>query len=834
MAQDTVTKCLGLVTQYNPLTVSSGALIVADDCTIKRENCIENRRGYDTYGSIGSTASQMMNYLSRSLVQYSTKVAYDNGSGTFSDYSGSYSPPTGRKMRFLEARSNLYVTTDSGVKVFSDVAGTVARSSGVPRSLEPNLSLNAAGTGFLSTAKQVAYRALIYRTDANANVIFGYPSSRVVISNASGVSKNIDITIYLVSEVTTGDLIQVYRTAQVTGSSTSDNSGDEMALIYQAKPSSTDISNGFITFTDSVDDSLRGTALYTNPSQEGILQGNDRPPVSKDLELYKNNFLFYANTSTKQRMNMTLVGTSGLTGKTLTLAGVTYNFGATEIISGGGSPQAKVSATGTAAVDIDLTARSLVNVINRYASNTAIYAYYNTDPTSLPGQISLEERGIGAAAFTANGSDTTIAGMFSPALPVNPATNTTYTSSNSVQKNYLYYSKTQQPEHVPALNNIPVGPATSEILRIVALRDSLVIIKQDGVYRLTGETPSSFSVVPLDLTTICKAADSVVRLSNNVFMLSNQGVVAINDTGVQVVSREIEPSILPLASFSNTSTNTYGIAYESERSYYLSTVATSVDTGATQTFVYNFFTKTWVRHTYPISCGIVEPTNDILYFVKPLGTTIYKERKSFSGADYADPGLAITITAISGSNVTFTLSSGSPSAGDAISQGTLNLLIQSVTGSGPFVATLLYSPPVSLVTGAATLTPGIKMRVVWDAWSAEQPGVLKQSRQAEILTDNIAGNTDLSSLIATFYTDIDGNTDEETITSPAYKWGSSPWGQFPWGGQNDTFAYRTLVPRNKQYFRIMNAGVKHMNALEKISINGISYTYEFISERTSK
>jgi hypothetical protein len=394
--QDKIEKCLGLVAQYNPLSTQPGALSKANDCMIRRENIIEDRRGHALYGALATQPKQLMSYSNTVLAHRGTNVSYDNGTGTFVDYAGSYSAITGQKMRFVEQFSNLYATTSLGVKVFTDVAGTAARSAGVPRCLDPSYALNAASTGFLAGGSQTAYRCVIQRTDANTNSLRGYPSTRLWVPNpaygtavlsaytaiatngstsltslsttanlvvgmtiagvgitagstiasisgstitmslpallsvsptgitttgsnqitnltsVSGISvgmtvtgtgipaattvtaisgttmlisnnatasapsgvaltvaisgtglnlifaasRNVDLTLYLPAEATVGDVIEFYRTAQLTGTST-DGAGDEMALVYQVALASADISAGFITFTDSITDTLR-------------------------------------------------------------------------------------------------------------------------------------------------------------------------------------------------------------------------------------------------------------------------------------------------------------------------------------------------------------------------------------------------------------------------------------------------------------------------------------------------------------------------------------------------------------------------------------------------
>jgi hypothetical protein len=837
MAQESITRSFGLITQYNPLSVAPGALLKADNANIRREHIIENRRGYKQYGTVSNTVSQMISYGTTVLNNNSDKVSYDNGSGTFANYSGTYSPPTSRKMRFDSANLNLYVTTTAGIKVFQDVAGTAAREAGAPRCLDLSFTLTGA-SGFLANNAQVAYRSIFERIDANSNVLIGYPSQRLWANNAAGGTRNVIITSYLPSDVVAGDFFKLYRTATDTSGATSDTAGDSMRLVYKYEVTSTDITNGYVTITDSLIDALQAVneELYTNTTQQGLGQANDKPPLSKDLALFKSQFMFYANTQTKQILYATLIGVSGLSGKTVTVGGITYNFGASEIISGGGSPQVQVFSTGVLAVDITNTAQSFCRVVNRYASNTTIYAYYLSGPDSLPGQILFQARSLGASAFTFNVSDSAIQSMFSPTPPINPATDTLLTSSNDVRKNGIYYSKAQQVEHVPALNYFPVGPSNKEILRVVALRDSLIIIKEEGVYRLTGEDPNSFTVVPLDLTVSCKGADSVASLNNQVYMLSNQGVVAISDTGIEVVSRPIEGDITRLVTYTNITTLSYGIGYESDKSYLLSVPALSSDSVATQTYVYNIFTRCWTRYTFPISCGIVDPTKDKIYFGKPSSSTVFVERKDFDSSDYCDPEYSITLTAKTTSTVTFTLASATPDVGWVIQQGGFNNTITSVVSAGvnSWTATMLYSVADSWTLAAATAFPSYTMEIQWDTWSAGQPGLIKQVRQFDILGDNILGNNSSSSVIATFVSDFDDTSNEVTISTAAFAWGSGPWGQFAWGGLKDNYSYPTFLPKNAQYCRILNPGVKHKNAFEKLSISGCSLTYEMISERTGK
>lgn len=835
--QDVITSCKGLVTQYNPLATAPGALAKADNCVIVRENIVEDRRGYALYGMVGASATAVLSYLTRILIQNGTAVAYDNGSGTFTNYSGTYSPISGYKMRFVEAYSNLYATTSKGVQVFTDVAGTAARLAGAPRSLDGSYALNAAGSGFLTNGNQCAYRYVIQRTDANGNIIPGYPSTRLWVVNTAATSKNVDHTLYLPAEVTVNDVIQVYRTVQVAGTS-SDTSADEMALVYQANPTSGQIAAGFMTFTDVATDSLRGPSLYTSPSQQGIAQANDRPYLAADIALFRSNFMFYANTSSKQRQFFTLVGTVNLSGNTIIIAGTTYTFAGSENTATG---QVAVSSTGVAATDIDATARSLVRVINRYATNTAVYAYYLSGPTDLPGQIMIEERGIGAAAYTCAVGAAAIQVDFSASgvqPPVSPATSVQWTSSNQVQKNGLYYSKAQQPECVPGQNYFPVGSANEAILRIIPLADVLIIVKEKSVWRLTGLDANSFVVAPVDLTVVCKSADSVASLSNQVFMLCNQGVVSITGSAVQVISRAIEPNIKPLLTFANIGSLATGIAYESERHYFLSVPTISTDTVQNQTYVYNIFTRTWVRWSFGMNAGLVDASTDKLFFTAPGAANVFRERKNFDDTDYADPDAAITITAVDTVNnkVTFTLSSPIPQPGGVISQGGTGLVISSVVNTGAgYSAKLQSTIPSGWAPGAATYFPSVGMDIEWDTWRGPQGNetMMKRIHEFVIMADNTQGRNSASGLNATFRSNLDDIRDFVPMSVIAAGWGQ-PWGTIPWGGSGDPCLYRTWPTRNKAYCAYLNPGVQHLNAQERLSVAGCGFFYDIASPRVSR
>src|ERR1017187_6483747 len=186
------------------------------------------------------------------------------------------------------------------------------------------------------------------------------------------------------------------------------------------------------------------------------------------MVFYKGNLL-YANTVTRQQAVINMIAVPA-NGDTITIGGVVYTARAPEPAASG---YFKAFTGGTVGQNIDDTARSLVRVINGYSANTFYWAIYTSGYTSLPGQITLQERGIGGAAFpiiSSNGA------AYSPQIPVSGAT---YSSTNNVNKHYLYVSKVQIPEAVPLANYIPIGTSDKAIIRVLALRSSIFVFKED-------------------------------------------------------------------------------------------------------------------------------------------------------------------------------------------------------------------------------------------------------------------------------------------------------------------------------------------------------------------
>lgn len=208
-------------------------------------------------------------------------------------------------------------------------------------------------------------------------------------------------------------------------------------------------------------------------------------------------------------------------------------------------------------------------------------------------------------------------------------------TTSETNPNRIYYSKFQQPDAVPLLNYVDVGAKNKAIERILALRDSLIILKEDGLFRISGDVPDIIAS-GFDSSNLILAPDSAAVLNNQIYAFTTQGVVTITENGATVASRFIENRLIPLTLYPNFKFNTFGVSYESDRAYYLFTPTETSDTNATQCWRYNTFTQAWTRWDKPATCGIVNVKTNKYYWGTDDTNNIEEERKSFDRTDYSD------------------------------------------------------------------------------------------------------------------------------------------------------------------------------------------------------
>ena len=821
MSQSLTLKNKGLFTNSNQLSaVPEGALSIARNVNIDKDEIVEPIRGFarlsDAPASELIRNDRLSSYQGFLIARRSSDDSMAYYSAGWTAYSGTYAHPDSdyARMQFAQSNGNLYFTTSLGVKVLDVYSGPVY-STGMPRGLD-GTGATSGSSGMMNGNTQVAYRVLWGSRDASNNLYLGTPSQRIVVSNSPGGTHNVAMTFTIPSGITTSDFFQVYRSKE--SASSTDEPNDELQLVYEKNPSAGEITAKSVTFTDSTPVSLMGASLYTNSSQEGIQESNDEPPFAKDIAVFKN-YTFFLNIKTKHKLSIKLLsagGTGLVADDTITINSVVFTAKASETIASG---YFKVSTGGSASQNISDTAQSLVKVINQYASNTAIYAYYVSGYQDLPGQILLMQRSLGTSSFAVTVSR---AGAWDIG---------TGTSSNDEYQNGIMWSKSSQPEHVPASHLELVGSKNFEGRRIVALRDSLFILKTDGVFRLTGSA-GKWSIDPLDTSTRIIAPDSAVVVNNQIFCLSDQGIVAISDVGVEVISRPIEDQIADILSESSTKVKklSFGVAYETDRKYILHTITTADDTYCTQAFVYNTFTKAWTTREKDIKYQFLNIADDKLYICNPSDKHVLQERKTLTFTDYIDEEVdGFSVVSSSNYDVVLNTTVGLDVGYLLYSSSTVYSVITAVS---PSTNTITVNDIKTWPVGAITVNKVIEGEIEYTAAHLDNPGVMKHFQEAALLFREANFITGTLS----FFTDISGGYSDTTIRGSfgGNLWGLFNWGNIPWGGVTRPKPIRVFVTREKSRGEVLLVKLKIANGYAKWSLNGISLQYEFVSERTTR
>ena len=749
-------KANGLSTYSDQLSeVPEGSLSVASNVVINKDGLFSPRRGYENLSGDIDGAIKSLHTYTQDRFNYLLSYREDNADRLLSrynddtqqwiDFPTQIEPPSGAvTIKTAQANKNLYLTSSKGVQKLDSVTGDLV-DSGAPEGLDITAVDANVGIGSAipdeANAQAVAYRAVWGYRDANNNLVLGPPSSRVVHNIPGSVAgpSDVDLTIAIPAPpVTENWFLQIYRTAILLGTTPTEvgDPGDSMGLVLERNPEVVDITNQEMTITDVTPDSLRGADLYTNATQQGILQANYTAPQCLDLALYQNH-MFYANTQTKYTSTFDLLAVDGAAvptnsnalqaGDTITINSVVYT--ARRDADGGEDPSTNhflVSESASLSDSIGDTARSLIRVINQSPLNDALWAVYDSGEDDIPGKIRTYERDFGDAVSFPIESDRGIA--WSPNLSASEGV----TADNEAKPNRLYYSKFQQPEAVPILNYFDVGAANDEILRILPLRSILLIFTTAGVYKLTGASASTFQVSLLDDTAVLEAPDSLVALNNTAVGFFDQGVCQVSYGSVQILSRPIEGDLNAIRGKAGNALGqvTFGVSYETDRKYMIGLPLEDDDTQARIIYVYNVFTQSWTTYNMSRRNGLVRKRDDKVYFCSE--DAVIRERKAFDDTDFVDPQLDVTVTAVNENIITLT-SVVDIRIGYQFWEDDSNY--SEITAIDDVNLTITVLDNLEWTTGAAEVRPYITTEIEWNPITADSPNILKQFSEATLLVN---------------------------------------------------------------------------------------------------
>lgn len=247
MAKTVTVRAAGLFLGPNDLgSIPEGALSVADNVVIRRDNVVEPRRGIypvstKTLKKLTSWKGVLIGHDGATVLSRSN-AAVD----AWTDYAEACAAPSDARVEFAEGGGDLYVT--SGVRPFrlDALAGVLEGQCIEPCSLAIGLTMGGGGGTALAPLKTISYRVVFGKYDANRRLILGQPSGRTLVVNTSssltydlscfyGIPRNSAIPVagfphYLGASMPAGSFVRLYRTESVDNGI---DPGDEHGLVAE-------------------------------------------------------------------------------------------------------------------------------------------------------------------------------------------------------------------------------------------------------------------------------------------------------------------------------------------------------------------------------------------------------------------------------------------------------------------------------------------------------------------------------------------------------------------------------------------------------------------------
>lgn len=624
---------------------------------------------------------------------------------------------------------------------------------------------------------------------------------------------------------------------------------DDCQLVTHQVVTSTDISNGYIQWTDTVSDAQRGVQLYTNEGAEGLDLANDRPPFAKHIAHFRGH-AFYFGTYREHFRSLDMQNTDLITDDTgsitITSGGspFTYTAAATEDVALKKFQRFTEAVEGTMSVAVRKTAQSLCKIINRDAS-APFYAFYISGVADDPGRMVIERSDLLDIEFSIVRSAGIAAGAF---VEDPPTSGTTFVSDNESFSNRAARSKFQKSESVPEQKTNSIGRKGFDVLGVVTLKDSLMVCKEDGVFEVTGETDGlageNFVVREIDPELILIAPETLVALDNVAFGWFNAGIMRVSSAQAAIISDDIFDLLEDAKRMTNFKTATFGVSYSSEQKYQLWIPEIGSTPYATLGYVYDFLENSWLGPwKKKVTCGFVlSPRSevDLLYMGHAIDNYALSERKDYTEDDYQDEAIAVTVTAFGTTalnGVTVATATVSYSYSETLDEGWLfqqgnfraNVEAVSGLGGGSFLLTL--SSNITVATGAANLSLPIELLIHWADDVAGNVAQQKDYVEAQIyMSDSSA----LHHYVGFVSDEIGTETWLPRITqTQSGGWGSS-WGTI-WGDPLPNFStpVRAPIPREHRRARALRVLYRHRWAREPVNIIQMALSVNTISEMTT-
>lgn len=424
-------------------------------------------------------------------------------------------------------------------------------------------------------------------------------------------------------------------------------------------------------------------------------------------------------TQTSSKGTMSTNGAGTLAGFTPTALVVSYAVGDKIVVS----PYGLSYAAGT-------TSPKFVNT----GVPAGIYTITATG-TFAAGSLDFSVAGLGVTpSATDNGLIATTGGFIVMANSVSTGLANNARSQSPLNANRLWWSASREWENAPILNNEDIGSPDAKIQALVATVTSMFILKEDGIWRLTG-TDGDWNIESLDPATKIVAPNSAAVVDGSVYALSNGGIVKISDGGVTKISTEIGLEIddyyRRLAADPLTARDIEGVGHAEDHAYMMSfpqqgALNNGSYPGPTIVYRYHVPSKHWTKNSYSNNsqanngsstlgigamCTVkatrydtsAVPENYIERLVvchRAISNSIGIERRSGQFSDYCDYDMGYQVAS------SYTTATGVINFGSSIpSSVRVGDVVWAVVNAAP--GTLTYRAPIIAVgTNSVTIATG--------------------------------------------------------------------------------------------------------------------------------
>lgn len=833
---------LGLITNVACTQAPPGALQDAENVVLRRAGCVEPRDGVKLLHTAAQNVAWGFSYGGKDIYgRYAGGLfSYASTAGDAYTYGSSLVDPQPLRRDILsqvQIRGNAYVPYDAGVLKLESGTGQF-RFTGVPnaaRLLSQGVFFTA-GKVWLPTTSRVAYRAVCVHTDSNGVTRRSSPSGAITVTNTTGSTVSLMLNVDVEpNQLLRNNLssVELYRTRTFAAGTAPDDEMQKIATISFTYPTAS------ATYVDRVADSERGETLYTSPSRGGILAQNELPPACAVVSAFKGS-VFFANTRGPRRLKLsrfwegvtaaaTGIGQRDITGATTsgspTITGASSTTGLQKGMYENGSGRWITNISGTTlTMNGNMPTTGGATALSFYDSIKVV------SPSSPNQWIPAQIFDYAAMAFGGGaGVDFFVYGI----TPPEGGANNTYileaisrgTTAITIQATHgseytpplpdydgapqalaqdtfpgaIMWSKKDEPEHMRPDAYAFVGDAKKAILGLVPTRDALFILKEDGIFRLTGDgatlgVADPWRIDPYDPTTRCLLPSSVKPLNGRAYFLSNKGVIAFGDGGPEPVSLPIHDQIRDVIDQvqANFLANGYyeltgvvgstAAVYERENEYTLMRSTTA------HPLVYNESTRAWTSWRYyshaaeALSYGALFTFDREGRTVYALGAALYGTRVSTDsqlGALTAllsknDRETTVTASSWNSATSTVTLSGAVTALEDDVIQDAAGKLWR-VTAAVASSTTLILDGPTTgttFTTGATcVLYRSMRCRVAPQTFF-DAPMVGKDSSPFTVLFSRFHGPVALAGRYSSVLTPLEADSwteeDVELVTPNGY------------------------------------------------------------------